>query len=63
MCTSGSARGSRVVLPGIINMCMAVGLSILSWAQADIDVISYQLPLDSHHLVFPAYPDVGQSPQ
>jgi hypothetical protein len=61
--TSGSVRGSLVMLPDLANMDMAVGISMLSCIQADIDVISYQLPVNSHHLGFPAYPDIGQSPQ
>jgi hypothetical protein len=57
--TSGSVRGSLVVLPDLKNMSMAVGLSMLSCTQADIDVISYQLPVNSHYLGFPAYPYIG----
>ena len=36
-------RGSLVVLPDLKNMSMAVGLSMLSCTQANMDVISYQL--------------------
>ena len=46
-----------VVLRDLKNMSMAVGLSMLSFTpQADIDVISYQLPVNSHHLGFPGIP-------
>jgi hypothetical protein len=61
--TSGSVLGSLVVLPDLKNMSMAVGLLMLSCTQADIDVISYQLPGNSRHLGFSANSDIGQSPQ
>ena len=58
--TSGSVRGCLVVLPDLKNMSMAVGLPMLSCTQADIDVISYQLTVNSCHLGFSAYPYIGQ---
>jgi hypothetical protein len=57
--TLGSVRGSLVVLPDLENMGMAIRLSVLSCIEADIHVISYQLPVISHHLGFPAYTDFG----
>ena len=59
--TSGSDRGSLVVLPDLKNI--SAGLSKSTCTQADIHVISYQLPVNSRHLGFPSYLNIGQSPQ
>jgi hypothetical protein len=56
--TSGSVRGSLIVLPDLKNMSMAVGLPMLSCTQADINVSSYQLPVNSRHLGFPTVFDL-----
>jgi hypothetical protein len=50
--TSDRVRGSLIVLPDLENMSVAVGLSMLSCTQADKDVNTYQLPVNSRHLDF-----------
>ena len=47
---SVSVLGSLVVLPDLKNMCTAVGIPMLSCTQADVNVISYQLPVKWHHV-------------
>jgi len=58
--TSDSIHTSLVVLPDTENMGIAVGISLLSRIQAEINIISYALPVHGGHLWFPTYPYVGQ---
>jgi len=50
-CSYGDVTSATLWLPGI---------PFLSSIRAEIYVISYQLPVNSRHLLFPTYTDVGQ---
>ena len=41
-------------------MGMAVGISLLSCKEAEIYVMSFLLPVNSRHLRFSTYPEIGQ---
>ena len=60
--TSDSLGSSLFVLPDPKNMCVAVGMSLLSCVRAKINVIPFLLPVNGRHLCFPTYTDVRQSP-
>jgi len=40
------------VLPDPENMCVAVGISLLSCIRAEMYAMSYLLPVNGHHLRF-----------
>ena len=48
--TSSSLRNSLVLLLDPVNMSLAVGISLLSSIEAEIHVISYQLPVNGRYL-------------
>ena len=60
--TSGSFRSGLVVLIFPENMSKAVVKSLISCIKAEIHVISYQLPVDGHHIWSPTYTDVDIIP-
>jgi len=51
---------SQSVLPEPGNMAVAVGISLLSCIRAEINVISYPLPVSGRHLCFTTYPNFKQ---
>ena len=42
------------------NMGIAVGISLLSWIQAEMSIMPYLLPVNGRHLWFPAHLHIGQ---
>jgi len=56
--TSVILVSTRVVLPDLENMGIAVGMSLLSWISAEIYIISYILPVNGRHLLFRTYRNV-----
>ena len=58
---SDSILASLSVLHDPENMGIALEISLLSYVEAEIYVISFLLPVNGRHLRFPTYPVVGQS--
>jgi len=51
-------RSSLIGLPDLENMGTAVWISLISCIEADINVISYLLPVNGSHLWFLHYPHI-----
>ena len=60
--TSESIHNSPTVLLDPENVEVAVGISLISYMQADLYVVAYVLPVDGGHLWFTSHPDVGEYP-
>jgi len=58
--TYDSIPNSLSLSPDPGNMGVAVGISLLSCVRAEIDVISYLLPVNGSHHWFTTYPYTGQ---
>ena len=58
--TSDNIPTSLSVLPDPENMGLAVGIALLLCIEAEIYVLSVLLPVNSRHLRFLTYSDVGQ---
>ena len=58
--TSDGPRSSLIVQPHPENMSVSVGTSLLSCIRAEINVMSFFLPVNGCHHRISTYPDVGQ---
>ena len=58
---TNSLLTSLFVLPYSGNKGVALEISLLSCIEAELYVISFPLPVNGSHLLFPTYPDIWQS--